>query len=112
MVKYGELDRALTVYICSSVRDAIPVEYYRRVLKTTFEMNNNGKSLDMQQAAAILLYFAFNDGHLHPSQLTVSGLQALDYAEKLLQETGPAASQADETSDHSIKLAANSKALK
>lgn len=87
MVKYGELDQAITVYICGEAHEAIPVEYYRHVIKTAIRMYNDGKHWDMQQAAAVLLYYAFNDGYLHPSQLTSSGLQALDHAEKFLQES-------------------------
>ncbi len=87
MVKYGELDQALSVYIRSSTHDEIPVEYYRRVIKATIQANNDGKQWDMHQAAAVLLYFVFNDGLLAPSQLTAGGLRALDHAEAFLHET-------------------------
>jgi len=87
MVKYGELDRALSAYVQGHTHDAIPVEYYRRVIKTSIKANNDGKQWDMYQAAAVLLYFAFNDGLLAPSQLTAGGLKALDHAEAFLQET-------------------------
>ena len=62
MVKYGELDQALSPYICADTHDVIPVEYYRRVIKTAIKVNSEGKQWDMQQAAAVLLYFVFNDG--------------------------------------------------
>lgn len=87
MVRYGEIDQAITVYIRGGVHETIPVDYYRRAIKTAIKMHNDGKQWDMQQSAAVLLYFAFCDGHLHPSQLTGSGLEALDHAERLLQDS-------------------------
>ncbi len=86
MVKYGELDSALSVYVKGDTHDTIPVEYYRRVIKAAIKANNDGKQWDMHQAAAVLLYFVFNDGLLAPSQLTAGGLRALDHAEAFLQE--------------------------
>ena len=87
MVRYGELDQALSVYIRNNTHENIPVEYYRRVIKATIQANNDGKQWDMHQAAAVLLYFVFNDALLAPSQLTAGGLRALDHAETFLQET-------------------------
>ena len=87
MVKYGELDRALSVYLRGNTYDTIPAEYYRRVIKATIQANNDGKQWDMHQAAAVLLYFVFNDELLTPSQLTAGGLKALDHAEAFLQES-------------------------
>jgi len=87
MVKYGELDRALSVYVRDNTYDTIPAEYYRRVMKAAIQANNDGKQWDMHQAAAVLLYFVFNDELLAPSQLTAGGLRALDHAEAFLQET-------------------------
>lgn len=84
MIRYGELDQAITIYTQGSVDETIPPEYYRQVIKLAIRMNNDGKQWDMQQSAAILLYLAFSDGHLQPSQLTSDGLASLDYAEKLL----------------------------
>jgi hypothetical protein len=107
MIKYGELDQALNAYTCGVVNDAIPVDYYRRVIKTAIKMHNSGQHWDIQQAAAVLLYFAFHDGHLRPSQLTADGLKALDHAEKFLQETRTTTNQADETSAQFIKLVKN-----
>jgi len=98
MVKYGELDRAISVYTCSAFQENIPVEYYRRVIKIAIKMQNDGRHWDMQQAAAVLVYMAFHGGHLHPSQLTASGLNALDHADKLLQENRVLAEMADEMS--------------
>jgi len=86
MIKYGELDQALTSYVRVDTNDSIPVEYYRRVIKATIKANNDGKQWDMHQAAAVLLYFVFNDGLLTPSQLTAGGLKALDNAEAFLQK--------------------------
>jgi len=97
MIRYGELDQALSVYTRNDEREKIPMGYYRRVIKLAIEINNKGKQWDMQQSAAILLYLAFSDGHLQPSQLTSSGLNALDYAEMLLQDTGIGIEQAVET---------------
>ena len=86
-MKYGELDQALSVYVRSDMHDAIPAEYYRRVIKAAIQASNDGKQWDMHQAAAVLLYFVFNDGLLAPSQLTPGGLRALDHAETFLQTT-------------------------
>ena len=88
MIRYGALDQALAVYTRNDEREKIPVEYYRKVIKKAIEINNKGKQWDIQQSAAVLLYLAFSDGHLQPSQLTSNGLNALDYAEMLLQDTG------------------------
>ena len=85
MVKYGELDKALAAYVRGDTHDAIPAEYYRRVIKTAIKVSNEGRQWDMQQAATVLLYFVFNDGLLSPSQLTADGLKALDYAEMFLE---------------------------
>lgn len=101
MVKYGELDKALTTYVSVDTQDAIPVEYYRRVIKAAIKVNNDGKQWDMQQAAAVLLYFAFNDGLLSPSQLTAEGLKALDYAEMFLEVSQTAIDLVEEMNRHS-----------
>ena len=55
-------------------------------MKTAIQMQNDGKHWDIQQSAAVLLYYAFNDEHLHPSQLTSEGLDALTFAESLLHK--------------------------
>jgi hypothetical protein len=87
MVKYGELDRMLATFVRVNTHDAIPIEYYRRIIKAAIKANNDGKQWDLRQAAALLLYFAFNDNLLAPSQLTTDGLNSLDHAEAFLQET-------------------------
>ena len=104
MVKYGELDRAMRVYTSVAAHDVIPVEYYRRVIRIAIEMHNDGKHWDMQQAAAVLVYLAFHGDHLHPSQLTASGLKALDYADKLLQENRVIADLAEEVSRQPVRI--------
>ena len=86
MIKYGELHRALARYTKSDIHEDIAVDYYRRVIKAWFRANNKGLSWDVQQAAAILIYLAFNEDNLHPSQLNTDGLNALDWAEKFLQQ--------------------------
>ena len=86
MVKYGELEQALSLYTCGNSHEKIPVNYYQRVVKAWFIANNKGLSWDAQQAASILLYLAFSEGVLHPSQLNSDGLKALDTAEKFLQQ--------------------------
>jgi hypothetical protein len=55
----------------------------------------------MQQAAAVLLYFVFNDGLLSPSQLTSDGLKALDYAEMLLDVSQTMIDLIEEMNRHS-----------
>jgi hypothetical protein len=101
MVKYGELDKALAMYVRGDTHDTIPAEYYRRVIKTAIKANNEGKQWDMQQAAAVLLYFVFNDGLLSPSQLTSDGLKALDYAEMLLDVSQTMIDLIEEMNRHS-----------
>lgn len=101
MVKYGELDKALANYVCGDTHDAIPAEYYRRVIKTAIKLNNEGKQWDMQQAAAVLLHFVFNDGLLSPSQLTSEGLKALDYAEMFLEISQTTIDLVEEMNRHS-----------
>jgi len=86
MVKYGELHTALLHYTCEDIHDNIPVDYYRRVMKAWFRANNAGLSWDVQQAASILLYLAFNEGQITPSQLNSNGLKVLDWAEKFLEQ--------------------------
>ncbi len=86
MIKYGELHQALAIYTKTDIHEDIPVDYYRRVIKAWFRANNKGLSWDVQQAASILIYLAFNEGALHPSQLNTDGLKALDWAEKFLQQ--------------------------
>ena len=86
MVRYGELDTAVSAYIRGDIHEIIPTEYFRRSMKTAIQMQNDGKHWDIQQSAAVLLYYAFNDEHLHPSQLTSEGLDALTFAEKLLHK--------------------------
>ena len=104
MIRYGELDQAITVYTRGVVHETIPIEYYRHVIKLAIKMNNNGKQWDMQQSAAILLHLAFSDGHLKPNHLTASGLDALDFAEKLLHDNGMVTEQVDNTSTVAFKL--------
>lgn len=101
MVKYGELDKVLATYVCGDTHDTIPAEYYRRVIKTAIKVNNEGKQWDMQQAAAVLLYFVFNDGLLSPSQLTSEGLKALDYAEMFMELSQTTIDLVEEMSRHS-----------
>lgn len=106
MIRYGELDQAITVYTRIVVHEKIPVYYYRQVIKLAIMMNNAGRQWDMQQSAIILLYLAFNDGHLQPSQLTPVGLKTLDYAEKLMQSNGMSIAQIGNTSKISLELTA------
>ena len=84
MIKYGELHLALALYTCVDIHENIPVDYYRRVIKACFRANNKGLNWDVQQAASILLYLAFSDNYIQPSQLNASGLKTLDWAEKFL----------------------------
>lgn len=86
MIKYGELHQALARYTCHDIHENIPIVYYRRVIKACFRANNKGLNWDIQQAASILLYLAFNDGFIQPSQLNANGLETLDWAEKFLDQ--------------------------
>ena len=101
MVRYGELDQALATFVHADGLNAIPVDYYRRVIKISIKANNDGKQWDMHQAAAVLLYFAFNDDLLSPSQLTGDGLKALDHAEIFLHETRTSTDTAEDKHRHS-----------
>lgn len=86
VVRYGELENIVSAYIRSDLQLSIPVEYYREAIKMAIQKQNDGRHWDMQQSATVLLYYAFNDGHLHPSQLTTDGLDALTHADKLLHK--------------------------
>jgi hypothetical protein len=99
MIKYGELHQALARYTKSDIHEDIPVDYYRRVIKAWFRANNKGLSWDVQQAAVILVYLAFNEGNLHPSQLNTDGLNALDWAEKFLQQVETGTNENNEVLD-------------
>ena len=86
MIKYGELNQALARFTKADIHEDIHINYYRRVVKAWFRANNEGLSWDVQQSASILIYLAFNEGTLHPSQLNADGLKALDWGEKFLQQ--------------------------
>jgi len=86
MIKYGELNRALARYTKADIHEDIHINFYRRIVKAWFRANNRGLSWDVQQSASILLYLAFNEGDLNPSQLNTEGLKALDWGEKFLQQ--------------------------
>lgn len=86
MIKYGELHKALSIYTHEDIHEEIPIDYYRRVIRACLRANNTGLNWDVQQAASILLYLAFNEGHLQPSQLNTKGLKTLDWAEKFLEQ--------------------------
>ena len=106
MIRYGELDQAITIYTRTVVHEEIPVYYYRQVIKLAIMMNNTGRQWDMLQSAGILLYLAFHDGHLKPSQLTPAGLKVLDHAEKLIQINGMRIDQIGNTSKISLEFTA------
>jgi len=86
MIKYGELHNALAQFTREDIHESIPVEYYRRVIKACFRANNKGLNWDVHQATSILLYLAFNDHLIQPSQLNANGLKTLDWAEKFLEQ--------------------------
>jgi hypothetical protein len=86
MIKYGELHQALARYTKVENHEDIPVDYYRRVIKAWFKANNKGLSWDIHQSAAILVYLAFNEEAINPSQLNADGLKALEWAEKFLEQ--------------------------
>jgi hypothetical protein len=85
VIKYGELRAALSFYTRVDIHEDIPVGYYQRVIKASFRANNYGLDWDVKHAASMLLYLAFNDGHLQPSQLNTDGLKSLDWAEIFLE---------------------------
>lgn len=103
MISFGELDQEITIYTRKNVHKTIPIEYHRQVIKLAIKLNNEGKQWDMRQSAIVLLYLAFNDGYLQPSQLSMGGLKALDLAEKLLQSNGMSAEQVDFTGKTTLK---------
>ncbi|MBT8120333.1 MAG: hypothetical protein KJN89_11535 [Gammaproteobacteria bacterium] len=86
MIRYGELHKALTAYTMEDIHEDIPIDYYRRVIKACLRANNHDLAWGVQQAASILLYLAFNDGHLQPRQLNANGLKVLDWSEKFLEQ--------------------------
>ncbi len=93
MLKYGELHQALARYTKTDIHEDIPLDYSRRVIKAWYTANNKGLSWDVQQAATILLYLAFNGGEIRPSQLNTDGLKALDVAEKFLAQIKASANE-------------------
>jgi len=86
MIRYGELHKALSAYTREDIHEEIPMDYYRRVIKACLRANNHNLGWDVQQAASILLYLAFNEGHLHPSQLNAEGIRVLDWSERFLEQ--------------------------
>ena len=86
MIKYGELHQALARYTNTDIHEDIPLDCSRRVFKAWYTANNKGLSWDVQQAATVLLYIAFNEDAIRPSQLNADGLKALDWAEKFLAQ--------------------------
>ncbi len=86
MIRYGELIQALRGYTIGDVSNEIPDEHYRIALKLAIRKNRLDQQWDLQHITAVLLYSAFNDGRLNPSQLNSDGLKALDWAERLLEE--------------------------
>ena len=99
MIKYGELHEALARYTKVENHEDIPVDYYRRVIKAWFKANNKGLSWDVQQSAAILVYLAFNEGAIKPSQLNSDGLKALEWAEKFLEQINTGKKENEEVLD-------------
>ena len=99
MIKYGELHHALARYTKVENHEDIPVDYYRRVIKAWFKANNIGLSWDVQQSAAILVYLAFNEGAINPSQLNTDGLKSLDWAEKFLEQINTSKKENEEVLD-------------
>jgi hypothetical protein len=86
MIKYGELHRALSSYTREDIHEDIPVDYYRRVMRASLRASNHNLAWDVKQASSVLLYLAFNEGHIHPSQLNEDGLKILDWAEHFLEQ--------------------------
>ena len=111
MIRYGELEGMVSAYIRSDLQVSIPVGYYREAIKLAIQKQNDGKHWDMQQSAIVLLYYAFNDGYLHPSQLTTEGLDALTHADKLLHKPEFGSDPQEEIIDctSSVVLAINNK---
>jgi hypothetical protein len=86
MIKYGELNEVLLRFTGADIHNEIPIDYYRRVMKAWFRVNNNGMTWDVQQAASILLYLATREGAIDYRQLNEAGIKSLDWAEKLLEQ--------------------------
>jgi len=86
MIRYGELIQALHDYTHLDISNEIPDELYRVVIKLAIRKNRQEQQWELRHIAAVLLYIAFNEGHLHPSQLNSEGLIALNWAELLIEE--------------------------
>jgi hypothetical protein len=93
MIKYGELHQALARYTNTDIHEDIPLDYSRRVVKAWYTANNKGLSWDVQQAATVLLYIAFNEGVIHSGQINTDGLKALEWAEKFLAQIKASATE-------------------
>jgi hypothetical protein len=85
MIRYGELIQALRDYTHTDVSNEISDENYRVVIKLAIRKNRMDQQWDLRHICAVLLYIAFNEGQLHPSQLNSKGLEALDWAEQLIE---------------------------
>ena len=86
MIRYGELIQALRGYTRRDISNEISDENYRVVIKLAIRKNRLNQQWDLQHITAVLLYIAFNEGQLHPSQLNSDGLKALDWAERHIEE--------------------------
>ncbi len=70
--------------------DAIPYEYYDRMVDAWNCINDYGRENlkgDRYKVAAAVLFAAHMDGYIHEAQITPKGLQAMKCAGKFLQET-------------------------
>lgn len=70
--------------------NAIPYEYYDRMVDTRDGINSYGlenQKWDRYKAAAAVLFVAHTDGYIHEAQMTPKGLEAMKSAGQFLQET-------------------------
>jgi len=69
--------------------DAIPYEYYDRMVDAWNGVNDYGREnqqWDRDKAAAAVLFVAHMDGYIHEAQITPKGLEAMKCAGQFLQK--------------------------
>ena len=87
MCETSKLRSAVASYTYKHGMDAIPYDYYDRMVTTWCGMKDYGQQWDRYKAAAALLVTAHMDGFIHETQITPKGLKAMGWADRFARET-------------------------
>ncbi len=90
MCETSKLRSVVESYAYKHGVDAIPYEYYDRMIDAWNGMNNyipEKQKWDRYKVAAAILFVAHMDGYIHEAQITPKGLKAMKCAGRFLQET-------------------------